>query len=93
MITINNEVTTVEFAKEKNGVISIAVNGTTLSLKQLVKEVELGKSYTQEEGSEKPLPSVEMEFFKEESIDAMIECLKKLKYNLQYPYGCLALAC
>lgn len=85
------QITAVTFGKEGKGVISVGEAGRFLVLQELAKAKKI--SETCEEDDQKPLPKVELEFFDPASIDVMIQMLKRIKENVQYPYGTLCLAC
>lgn len=92
MIKINELNVEVEFAKEDVGVIGINATGTSVTLQELIAEnIKLGGTW--KDGDERELPKITLDFFKVESVDALIDALKHVKMNLEYPYGTYPLAC
>lgn len=85
------QITAVTFGKEGKGTISVGVAGNFLVLQELAKPMDISVNTTKEDRKE--LPKVELEFFDPASIDVMIEVLKRVKSNIQYPGGTLCLAC
>lgn len=85
------QITSVTFGKEGKGTVSVGVAGNFLVLKGLARPMNISDQCQKEDL--KPLPKVELEFFDPASIDVMIEILKKVKSNIQYPHGTLCLAC
>ena len=85
------QITAVTFGKEGKGTIAVGVAGNFLTLQELARPVDISVPTTKEDRKE--LPRVELEFFDPASVDVMIDILKKVKHNIQYPHGTLCLAC
>lgn len=85
------QITSVTFGKEGKGTIAVCSAGHFLVLQELARPMDISTETKEED--RKPLPKVELEFFDLASIDVMIEVLKKVKSNIEYPNGTLCLAC
>lgn len=98
MITTEGLATKVQFGCDGKGTIGICVRGTgtsdgLCSLQMLNDgvDIEIGAKPKLEDIKE--LPRVELHFKDPRSIDALIECLQKTKYFMEFPYGAQAYAC
>jgi len=91
MITIIDTNVNIEFAKDDIGVIAIDANKNILSLQELlVKNLKVGEVW--KNGDENPLPKIELEFYKTDSIDYLIKALLVIKDHLQCQNGDYPLA-
>ncbi len=90
--------TTVQFGKDGIGSIGLTVrvgqftaNGK-LTMQQLISELKIGDPFDPAKDITE-LPKVELLFTDPASVEAMINCLKKLKHNMEYPYPAYCYAC
>lgn len=79
--TLDNH-TKVEFGKDNKASIAINAKKGTLMLRNLKSDQNIGD--LQPDADEKG-PAVEIEFYRPESVDAMIEALKTIKKNWVEP--------
>jgi hypothetical protein len=82
-IKIKKNSAKVHFAEEVNGVVGIHAEGNRLSLHQIAGIVKVGSEITTEDMTFNP--RVDLNFYKVESIDALIECLLVVRQNLLPP--------
>jgi len=92
MIKTTKKTTTVEFAQDDIGTIAVNGKSNTLTLQELAV---IGRKVGEDlkEGDVTELPKIEMNFHNADSVDVMIEALKVIKNNIQYPYGQYCYAC
>jgi hypothetical protein len=82
-IKIKKNSAKVHFAEEVNGVIGIFAEGNKISLHQIAGIVKVGEEITSYD--EMYNPRVDLNFYKVESIDALIECLLVVRQNILPP--------
>jgi len=91
MITIIDKNVNVEFASDDIGVIGIDTNKNILSLQELlVKNLKIGGVW--KNGDENPLPKIELQFHRTDSIDYLIKALLVIKDHIRYQNGDYPLA-
>jgi hypothetical protein len=94
MIITKGLLTDVEFSKTKeNGVIAVGVKEQSVTLQQLTIPHTVGSNLKDNKRYIEDLPCVRLNFYNKESVDVVMEALKCIKENMNFPYGTIPLVC
>jgi hypothetical protein len=80
MIQIKEQTVTVKTGQHRKGTVGLRAENNTLTIKNLINEVEIGAEWEDSDVSEEP--KVVLEFNSIASVEALQSCLDTIKNNL-----------